>query len=379
MRRSMGSGAAIAVLAITAALASAAQAAPAWQCRASAVNASVAGNPTADPVTANTNPCTSGATGLDSLPANLGVPPSLLTAQTVSATTVATPGGEIPAHQGVGAIGRIENLVLHLPPGSGTTTLGLRVANAHAAGVCVAGQPVLDGSSEAIGATLGGQDVPLNQLAHQLAAALAPLSQVVDLKLDEQVRDASSLTVRALHLRILSAAGTPVLDLVAGEARVGFTDAVCDHSGQTAGASGSGGNGAGSANSATDRGATIANGVNGSSRCARLRMYFARNHKTTLRSRYGRRAVVRGRVVDCKGKSIVRARIDVVHVINGKRRIVKTGLRSRAGGALTLILPSNIKTRTLRFEYRGNLLSSKVTSRSTLRLTVRNRKGKIVR
>jgi hypothetical protein len=379
MRRSMGLCATVSALAITAALASAAHAAPAWQCRASAVNASLAGNPTADPITTNASPCMSKGTGLDSLPANLGLPPSLLTAQTLSATTVATPADEVPAHQGAGAIARIENLALHLPPGATVTTLGLRVANAQATGVCVAGQPVLDGASEAIGATLGGQEVPLNQLAHQLAAALAPLSQVVDLRLDEQVRDGSSLTVRALHLRILSAAGTPVLDLVAGEARVGFTSTVCDPNGQTAAMSAGGRNGAGSANSATDRGATITNGANGSSSCARLRMYFARNHKTALRSRYGRRPVVRGRIVNCKGKSIVRARIDVVHVIKGKRKLVKTGLRSRAGGALTLILPSNIKTRDLRFEYRGNLLSNKVTSRSTLHLTVRNRNGKVVR
>jgi hypothetical protein len=75
----------------------------------------------------------------------------------------------------------------------------------------------------------------------------------------------------------------------------------------------------------------------------------------------------------------VRARIDVVHVVKGKRRLVKTGLRSRAGGQLTLILPSNIKTRDLRFEYRGNLLSSKVTSRAKLKITVRNRHGKVLR
>jgi hypothetical protein len=55
-----------------------------------------------------------------------------------------------------------------------------------------------------------------------------------------------------------------------------------------------------------------------------------------------------------------------VHVIKGKRKLVKAGLRSRSGGNLTLILPSNIKTRELRFEYRGNLLSTKVTTRSTL-------------
>ena len=381
MRRSMGPGAAVAVLAISAALASAAQAAPAWQCRASAVNASVAGNPVIDPVTANAGPCVSNATGLDALPANIGVPPGFLTAQTVSATTVATPAGEIPARQGVGAVGRVENLAVRLPPGSPTVTLGLRVANAQATAVCVAGTPVLDGRSEALGATLGGQEVPLDQLARQLSARLAPLGDVVDLEVDEQVRDGGSLTVRALHLRILSAAGTPLLDLAAGEARVGFNGAVCDPSGQTLAGSGTGPGGGpgGAASSAASRGDVMVNGERGSVRCARLRMYFARNHKTTLRSRYGKRAVVRGRIVNCKGRSIVRARIDVVHVIKGKRRVVKTGLRSRPGGALTLILPSNVKTRDLRFEYRGNLLSRKVTARSVLRLTVRNGKGKVVR
>jgi hypothetical protein len=116
------------------------------------------------------------------------------------------------------------------------------------------------------------------------------------------------------------------------------------------------------------------------STCGKLTMYFARNHKRAMTNRFGRRQVVRGRIVNCKGHSIVRARIDVIHVLkNGKRKLVKTGLRSREAGKLTLILPLNSKTRDLRFEYRGNLLSSKVSSRSTLHIKVRNRKGKLVR
>jgi hypothetical protein len=197
------------------------------------------------------------------------------------------------------------------------------------------------------------------------------LGMVVDLKLDERVRGASSLRVRALHLRVLAAAGNPVLDVIAGKARTGFSGAVCDPTGQTPG----GGTGATRAATGTT---LLANGVRGGT-CARLRMYFVRNHKTAYASRLGKRSVVRGRIVNCEGKAIVRARIDVVHVINGKRKLVKTGLRSRSGGNLTLILPSNVKTRDVRFEYRGNLLSTKVTSRSTLHLTVHNRKGRVVR
>jgi hypothetical protein len=370
----MGTGAALAAAVTTAALASAAYAAPStWQCGASAVTTSLAGNPAIAPVTSTANPCVSNATGADAVPDGAGLPPNSLSAKTLSASTFATPGDEIPARQAVGAVGRVENLGLQLPPGSGTTVLGIGEANAHASAVCVAGTPVLDGSSEVNSASIGGQSVPVDQLGQQLATQLAPLGDVVDLKLDEQLRTSSGLIVRALHLRVLSAAGTPVVDVVAGEARVAYTGAVCDPRGQVAG-SGSGGRG-GTAGSAAS---LLANGVRGGT-CGRLTMYFARNHKSSFASRYGRRAVVRGRIVNCKGHSIVRARIDVIHVVKGKRHLVKTGLRSRAGGKLTLILPSNIKTRDLRFEYRGNLASTKVTSRTKLHITVRNRHGRVLR
>ncbi len=377
MRRLTWSGAVLVALLATAALASAAQAAATWQCSASSVTASVAGNPAANPVTSSGGPCVSNATGLDSLPTPLGLPANALSAQTASATTMATPGDEIPANQGVAAIARVENLSVQLPPGSGTTTLGIRAANAQATGICVAGTPVLDGKSEALGATLGGQEVPLDQAAQQIAAGLAPLGDAVDLKVDEQIRNASGLTVNALHLKILSAAGTPVLDLIAGQAHVGYSGDICNPNGQVPGG-GASGNGKGSAGGANS-GVLLANGVRGST-CGRLAMYFAKNHKRSLTNRYGKRAVVRGRIVNCAGKSIVRARIDVIHVLkNGKRKLIKTGLRSRDGGKLTLILPMNIKTRDLRFEYRGNLLSNKVTSRSTLHVKVRNRKGTLLR
>ena len=382
MRLMTWSGAVLGTALATAALAGAAQAQPSWQCSASAVSTSLAGNPAVNPVSSSENPCVSDGTGLDSLPASAGIPPAAVTAKTSSATTMATPVDEIPARQGVGAIARVENLAIQLPPGSGSTTLGVRAANSQATAVCVEGTPVFDGSSEALGATLGGQEIPIEQAGQQLAQALAPLGDAVDLKLDEQVRTATGLTINALHLKVLSAAGTPVVDLVAGQSHVGFAGDICNPKGQTPVGPGSGnggsGNGANSANSAGSR-TTLANGVHGST-CGRLRMYFAANHKTKLTNRIGTRRVVRGKIVNCSGKGIVRARIDVIHVLkNGKRKLVKTGLRSRAGGALTLILPMNLKTRDLRFEYRGNLLSTKVTSRSTLHMLVRNRHGKVLR
>jgi hypothetical protein len=384
MRPMTWSGAVVAAVLASGALAGAAQAQPSWQCSASAVSESLAGNPGANPVIAAADPCVSNATGLDNLPSPLGVPTNAISARTSSATTIANPDNEIAARQAVGAIGRVENLAVQLPPGAGTTTFGVRAANAQVSAVCVAGTPVLDGSSEATGLTIGGQEVPIGQAAQQLAQQLAPLGDAVDLKFDEQVRTGSSLAINALHLKVLSAAGTPVLEVIAGVANVAFRGNVCDPTGQTPTGPGSGngansGNGGnGSANSAGSR-TLMANGVRGST-CGKLTMYFTANHKRSLTSRLGRRQVVRGRIVNCAGHSIVRARIDVIHVLkNGKRKLVKTGLRSRDGGKLTLILPLNLKTRDLRFEYRGNLLSSKVTSRSTLHIKVRNRKGKLIR
>jgi hypothetical protein len=377
MRRLTWSGSVLVAFLTSAALASAAQAQPTWQCTASSVTTSVAGNPAANPVTSTGSPCVSNATGLDSLPTPLGLPANAVGAQTTSATTMATPSDEIPARQAVAAIAHVENLSVQLPPGSGTT-LGIRAANAQATGICVAGSPVLDGNSETLGATLGGQEVPIEQVAQQLAAGLAPLGDAVDLKVDEQIRTATGLTVNALHLRLLNAAGTPVLDLIAGQARVGYAGSICNPAGQTPVGGGSGNGGKGTAGGANS-GVLLANGVRGST-CGHLKMYFSKNHKRTLTNHIGHRAVVRGTVKNCAGKSIVRARIDVIHVLkNGKKKLIKTGLRSRAGGKLTLILPMNIKTRDLRFEYRGNLLSSKVTSRSTLHINVRNRRGKLLR
>ena len=66
----------------------------------------------------------------------------------------------------------------------------------------------------------------------------------------------------------------------------------------------------------------------------------------------------------------------MIHVIHGNRHLVKTGLRSRYGGMLTLILPLNLTSRNIEYEYRGQLDSPKVTSKLTLGLTVKTKCGK---
>lgn len=106
-------------------------------------------------------------------------------------------------------------------------------------------------------------------------------------------------------------------------------------------------------------------------RSASLRMWFVKapRHGRHHTSRYGTRVVTRGILRGLNGRGIQGARVDVYHIRNGKRRLVKTGLKSRAGGKLTLILPLNVDTRTIEYAYRA-LRPGPITSRQRLSLKV---------
>jgi len=128
----------------------------------------------------------------------------------------------------------------------------------------------------------------------------------------------------------------------------------------------------GNANSGSSVGITQAEALSG-----RLRMWFVKapNRGRSYTSRYGTRVVTRGILRTRSGKGIQGARIDVYHIRNGQRRLLKTGLKSRAGGKLTLILPINVDTRTIEYDYRA-LRPGPVTSAQRLRLRVL-RKGRV--
>ncbi len=118
--------------------------------------------------------------------------------------------------------------------------------------------------------------------------------------------------------------------------------------------------------------------------CGRLVMNFARGSRSLGRSytqRFGNRTLTRGRLVTCGSnpRPIIGARLDVVHILPGNKRRRKTGLRTRANGRATLILPIDLRTRRVEYSYRPDLLSTRVTSRVTLSLTVRNSRGRILR
>jgi hypothetical protein len=112
-------------------------------------------------------------------------------------------------------------------------------------------------------------------------------------------------------------------------------------------------------------------------RNATLKMWFvkARHHGRHYTSKLGQRVVTRGVLLGRDGRGIQGARVDVYHIRKGKPRLLKTGLKSRSGGKLTLILPLNVDTRRIEFAYRA-LRPGPITSRQRLSLVVL-RKGKV--
>jgi hypothetical protein len=104
---------------------------------------------------------------------------------------------------------------------------------------------------------------------------------------------------------------------------------------------------------------------------ANLKVWFAKNRTKRFTSRYGTRVVTRGRLLDSAGKPVRGARIDVFHRLRstGHKRLLKTGLKTRADGRITLILPLNVDTRGVEYDFRA-VRPGKITSRQILRLSV---------
>lgn len=274
---------------------------------------------------------------------------------------------------------------------------------------CVNGVPTFDSFSSVATISVNGQSVPVDSTLTQVTTQVngTPLSMLIRIQpnLQENSGDANSDTASrrqtALKVELLNLTGTPLATAVLGETKVTRQGRTCDGTSTPPDTSTSPNNppttttntapgtpvspsiiyvpvpNGNSNTGSSGKPTTIQlNGANGG--CGKLSMYFVPTRKRYFSSVYGNRVVTRGRILSCGGKSIVGGRIDVFHVIRGtKVRIRKTGIRSRALGRLTLILPLNLTSRKIIFEYRGNLASSKVTSRVTLDLTVRY-KGKVI-
>ena len=207
----------------------------------SAAWASVLGHDRVEPVLANGTPdtgggasgdlerCASADVGADNLATPLGIGPDVLSARTASAQTSITPANGRPIEGKVETSARIEDLAL--PLGSGAVVIGARAVYSRTAASCVGGKPVLEGASEVVGLTLGGQAITIDDLLAQIQDLLAPLGPIIDLRINEQVREGNALTVRPVHLKVLSAAGaSPLLEVVVGESRVLAGADTCDPS-----------------------------------------------------------------------------------------------------------------------------------------------------
>jgi Ca2+-binding RTX toxin-like protein len=220
---------------------------PVWQCRGSATFASVAGNNRVEPIVANGNintangaspdraQCVDSETGAGNTATQLGISPDFLGAVTGKASTEINPDLGRAIDQSILADGRVEDLSLLV--GAGGPTLGVGAANSTAVGKCVAGNttPQFSGDSRVADLTLGGTPLPLDQLVTQLTNILNPLlGAVVEIKADERIVTPDSLTINALHIKVLRGA-TPLVDLVVGQAKVGANGPVCDPTKQNEG------------------------------------------------------------------------------------------------------------------------------------------------
>jgi hypothetical protein len=381
---------ALAVTAFVAAPALAATTVPSWNCRASLASVHLQGLDRIEPVVANGDiaektpdrpACADDATALPAL--KLGP----ITAVLPYASTSIDPTGAATKDQKAAGSTNAADVSVDL---GGQLLIRAAAVRSDAAASCVNGQPKLDGASTLVNISINGQTLPLDGTLTQIGQAIngSPLNVLARVYVNQQDRtgDAGSptqsLTQQAARVELLNAGQGPLATVVLGETKVSRSGATCSSTEPpsttppttTVGVDSHSGPKSGQSNSSSS--GKLVNGVNGG--CGRLSMYFDRNRTHAFASRFGQRVVVRGRIVSCKGKPIQAAKIDVYHVIGGHRELVKTGLRSRPDGRLTLILPMNIGSRGLLFAYRGNLKSNKITSRVRMKITVRNRTGRVV-
>ncbi|MEA2155407.1 MAG: hypothetical protein QOE11_1547 [Solirubrobacteraceae bacterium] len=225
---------------------------PVWQCRASPSYTSVNDGNRVEPFAANGNintakganpdhaQCAPAETGAGNTATQIGIPQDLLGARTAGGVTTITPELGRAIDQKPTANAKVENVTLQLPQG-GTITLGVNAASSSATGTCVSGStvPKLDGTSQVAGLTLGGAPIDLDPLVKALDQLLQPLNAVVDIIPDEQIRTPTSLTVRALHVKVLTASGgTSLVDAVLAESKVAANGPVCDPAQQNDGSGG---------------------------------------------------------------------------------------------------------------------------------------------
>ena len=225
--------------------------APVWKCRASPLYASVNGQNRVEPIVANGNintanggnpdhaQCADAETGAGNTATQLAIPQDTIGASTTQAKTEIVPELGKAITQKVTSTAKVENLQVALPAGS-PSLLGVKAITSSATGTCVSGSttPKLDGTSQVADLTVLGAPIGLDGLVGALANALQPLNAIVDVKINQKIPTADGLTVIGLHVKVIQGNGTPLIDLVAAETKVGFNGLVCDPNAQDGGGGG---------------------------------------------------------------------------------------------------------------------------------------------
>lgn len=420
MRRelfSLAAGAALAGSLATSAAAAADTTTPSWNCRASVVRIS-SPLPTFEPLAANAGSTPGGdapqcAPDYEGAPAIGGGDPASgqVNIQAPYSTTDVTPAIGAARDQTAGAGTKAADVKVSL--GGGSLEITATALRSQATAKCVSGKPAFPNTSSSVAnLQINGMPVVTDDQVLQVTQLFdgSPLDMLVKVKLNDHQETPSGVVQQAARIELFSFTGTPQGTIVLGEAKVSAQGDTCAPPTPDGGPTPPGGtdtntntntntntssNGNQTANNGTGpspvsgsglgRGRPIViNGRNGG--CGRVSMWFSKvaqhgstkGHPRSATSRFGNRVVLRGTLRSCSGKPITGARLDVIHRFGG-RTLTKTGLKSRSHGQLTLILPMNLATRTITIAYRGDLAKGKITSQRTLRLTVRDRHGRILK
>ncbi len=215
---------------------------PVWKCRASPLYSSVSGQNRVEPIVANGNintanggdpdhaQCANAETGAGNTATQLAIPQNTIGATTTQAKTEINPELGRAIDQKVLSTAKAENLQVAIPAGA-ASLLGVKAATSSVSASCTAGSttPVINGTSQVADLTVLGAPVALDGLLTALTTALKPLGFLVAVKLNEKIVGADgSLTVRALHVKVIQGNGTPVVDLVVAETKAGYNGPVCD-------------------------------------------------------------------------------------------------------------------------------------------------------
>ncbi|MCW3011551.1 MAG: calcium-binding protein [Solirubrobacterales bacterium] len=199
-----------------------------WSCRGSAVELQVANNSRVAPIVSDHSPCSDGVVGVPNVGEAIGIAP-LVTARTAYASTSAKPPTVFPKDQTTAASAGVEGLQVKLFDGA--LTIGVDAAQTSVTGTCRSGTPSITGTSQVAKVTINGQEIALDGLLSAIVDPISksPLGRVVQVKLNEEVKDATGLTKRAVHVIVLegAAGSNPLVDLVVAESRLTSASA-CD-------------------------------------------------------------------------------------------------------------------------------------------------------